>query len=103
MLELRFRDGRIMALSYVGLDKVDFDPSGEIQLYFSPKKVTITGRNLNAEVRPNVRSLSGACPPSYSLDSRVRRASSDRRDAGGRCYRFHRGEINVTSLADKSM
>ncbi len=37
------------------LDLASFDPSEGITLGFGGRKVTIRGRNLQAEVRPNVR------------------------------------------------
>lgn len=55
MLELRMRDGRVTALAYAWLDLATLDPSEGIVLGFGGRKVTIKGRNLQAEVRPNVR------------------------------------------------
>jgi len=55
MLELRHKDGRIDAFAYAWLGKVSFDPSDGITLRFGGETVTIKGRNLNAEVQPNVR------------------------------------------------
>jgi hypothetical protein len=59
MLELRKKDGSVAALGYGWLDRVDYDPSAGITLRFGGTKVTISGRNLGAEVRPNVRLLDG--------------------------------------------
>lgn len=59
MLELRRRDGSITALGYGWLERADFDPSEGIILHFGGKSVKITGQNLNAESRPNVRLFSG--------------------------------------------
>lgn len=59
MLELRHKDGTITAHSYAWLEKAEFDPSDGITLHFGGKTVRITGRNLNAESRPNVRLFSG--------------------------------------------
>ena len=59
MLELRHRDGSITALGYGWLERADFDPSVGIILHFGGKTVKITGQNLNAESRPNVRLFSG--------------------------------------------
>ncbi len=59
MLELRHRDGRMSAFNYVTLDRAEFDPSEGITLHFGGKTVKITGRNLNAEARPNVRLFNG--------------------------------------------
>jgi hypothetical protein len=59
MLELRKKDGGIVAFAYAWLERAEFDPSGGILLKFGMEKVRITGRNLNAESRPNVRLFSG--------------------------------------------
>jgi hypothetical protein len=59
MLEFRSKDGRTTALDYGWLRKVEFDPSTGIALHFDGQAVRIVGRNLNAEVRPNVRLLRG--------------------------------------------
>jgi hypothetical protein len=55
MLELRHKDGSMSAFAYAWLDRCDFDPSEGITLHFSGRTVKITGRNLGAEIRPNVR------------------------------------------------
>jgi hypothetical protein len=55
MLELRFKDGKRRALGYAWLHDAEFDPSEGITLHFGGRKVKISGRNLNAEIRPNVR------------------------------------------------
>jgi hypothetical protein len=57
MLELKHKDGRVTAFGYAWLDHAEFDPSEGITLYFGGRTVKITGRNLNAQVRPNVRLL----------------------------------------------
>jgi hypothetical protein len=59
MLESRSKDGRTTALDYGWLRKVEFDPSTGIALHFDGQAVRIVGRNLNAEIRPNVRLLRG--------------------------------------------
>jgi hypothetical protein len=41
--------------TYAWLSKTTFNPSEGITLHFGAEKVKITGRNLNAEIRPNVR------------------------------------------------
>jgi hypothetical protein len=55
MFEIRYHDGKLEAFTYSWLDHAIFDPSEGITLHFSRKKVRLTGRNLNAEVRPNLR------------------------------------------------
>lgn len=59
MLELRFRDGSVVAFGLAWLERAEFNPSEGIVLYFGGKRVRIIGRNLNAEARPNVRLFSG--------------------------------------------
>jgi hypothetical protein len=61
MLELRRRDGSVVALGYSWLERIDFDSSAGITLKFAGQTVRIAGRNLNAELRPNVRLLDGLC------------------------------------------
>lgn len=55
MLELRHKDGSIDAFPYAWLSKASLDPSEGITLHFGANIVKIGGRNLNAEIRPNVR------------------------------------------------
>jgi hypothetical protein len=59
MLELRKKDGSATALGYGWLERVEFDPSAGLTLYFGSQKVKIVGRNLAMELRPNVRLLDG--------------------------------------------
>ena len=61
MLELRKKDGNILAVGYAWLDKAEFDPSRGITLSLGGQKITISGRNLNSESRPNVRLFQGIC------------------------------------------
>jgi hypothetical protein len=58
-IEFRKKDGIITALPYMMLERVDFDPSEGITLKFAAQTVRIIGRNLDAEVRPNVQLLNG--------------------------------------------
>lgn len=58
MLELRHRDGKISAVGYAWLSGAEFDPSEGITLNLGARQVKITGRNLNTEVRPNIRLFS---------------------------------------------
>lgn len=55
MLELRLANGNSLAFNYSYLVQASFDPSHGIMLQFGGKKVTISGSNLNTEIRPNVR------------------------------------------------
>jgi hypothetical protein len=59
MLELRRKDGSIVAIGYGWLDRVQFDPSEGITLSAAGQKIRIRGRNLNAEIRPSVRLFEG--------------------------------------------
>jgi hypothetical protein len=59
MLEIRHKDGRVTAKGYSWLQSAEFDGSNGITLNFSGETVTIAGRNLNAESRPNVRLFAG--------------------------------------------
>ena len=58
---MRRKDGNVLAVRYAWLDKVELDPSTGIILSFGGHKVTIRGRKLNLEVRPNVRLFQGIC------------------------------------------
>jgi hypothetical protein len=59
MLEIRRRDGSIVALGYAWLERADFDPSEGITLKFTGQTVRLVGRNLNREVRPHLRLFLG--------------------------------------------
>ena len=59
MLELRRKDGGSTAFDYGWLRKVEYNPSEGITLDFGSEIVRIVGRNLDREVRPNVRLLRG--------------------------------------------
>ena len=55
MLELRKKNGNIQAFGYAWLERIDFDPSEGITLHVTGRTIHIKGRNLNTEIRPNVR------------------------------------------------
>jgi hypothetical protein len=59
MLELRKHDGSITAIGYAWLERVQFDPSEGITLHLLGRTIRIKGRNLNNEVRPQVRLFHG--------------------------------------------
>ncbi len=59
MLEFRKKTGNILALPYGWVERVEFDPSQGITLTAGGQKISIRGRNLNAEARPNVRLFQG--------------------------------------------
>jgi hypothetical protein len=59
MLELRKKDGNILAVGYGWLEKIAFDPSEGITLYHAGQKILIKGRNLNVESVPKVKLFEG--------------------------------------------
>lgn len=59
MLELRRKDGNILAVGYGWLERAEFDPSEGITLSVVGQKIRLKGRNLNSEVRPMVRLFEG--------------------------------------------
>jgi hypothetical protein len=60
-LELRKKDGSIMAIGYSWIERFEFDPSDGITLHTHGKQIRIKGRNLNAEARPQMRLFQGLC------------------------------------------
>jgi hypothetical protein len=58
-IQFRMKDGSIVGLSYAFLERVDYDPSGTITLHFARQSVKVIGKNLNLEIRPNVRLVDG--------------------------------------------
>jgi hypothetical protein len=59
MLELRKKNGNILAVGYFLIEKIEFDPSEGITLFCGGQKITIKGRNLNAESGSRVRLFQG--------------------------------------------
>ena len=59
MLELRKKDGHVLAIGYSWLERVEFEPSEGITLHLPGRKVRIKGSGLNAEARPTVRLFDG--------------------------------------------
>lgn len=55
MLELRKKDGNILAIAYGYIDKAEFNPSEGIILHHAGHKILIKGRNLNVEAMPKVK------------------------------------------------
>lgn len=47
MLELRKRNGNVLALGYSWLERAELNPSSGITLFFVGQRVRILGRNLN--------------------------------------------------------
>jgi hypothetical protein len=58
-LELRKNDGSVVAIGYSWLERIEYDGGHRMTLRFTNQVVNILGRNLNAEIRPNVRLLDG--------------------------------------------
>ncbi len=61
MLQLRQKNGNVVAIGYGWLERCEFDPSEGITLYAVGRTIRIRGRNLNAEVRPIIRLFDGIC------------------------------------------
>lgn len=59
MLELRKKDGHILAIGYSWIERVEFQPEHGITLYVPGQKILIKGSGLNVEVRPSVRLFEG--------------------------------------------
>jgi len=59
MLELRKKDGHILAVGYSWLERVEFDPSEGITLHVPGQKIKVTGSGLNTDARPTVRLFDG--------------------------------------------
>ena len=58
-LELRQKTGRILAVNYAFIGKFEFDPAIGITLHCGNQLIRIKGRNLNGEIRPNIRLFQG--------------------------------------------
>jgi len=59
MLEIRRKDGSIVAFGYSWLERTEFDPSEGITLRFTGQTMRLVGRNLNREVRPHLKLYDG--------------------------------------------
>lgn len=59
MLELRKKNGNVLAVGYGWIERIEFDPSEGITLRAGGQVIRIKGQNLNAEVRPTVRLFEG--------------------------------------------
>lgn len=58
-LELRKSDGRILAVGYAWIDRMEFDPDSGITLHAGAQTIRLEGSGLNHEVRPGVRLFEG--------------------------------------------
>jgi hypothetical protein len=59
MLELRKKDGAIVAVAYGFINRVELNLSEGITLRCGQEKILIKGRGLNAEIRPQIRLFQG--------------------------------------------
>jgi hypothetical protein len=59
MLELRKRNGNILAIGYAWLERIEFDPSVGIALHLAGHRIGMSGRNLNATTGGNARLFEG--------------------------------------------
>ncbi len=59
MLELRKKDGRILAVGYGWIERIEFDPAVGIALHVHGQTIVIKGSGLNTEVRPSIRLFDG--------------------------------------------
>jgi|GEM_PF-1225323 len=59
MLELRKKDGHVLALGYAWLERVEYEPEKGITLHTPGRSVTLRGSGLNSECRPQVCLLAG--------------------------------------------
>ncbi|TWT44939.1 hypothetical protein RAS1_13590 [Phycisphaerae bacterium RAS1] len=59
MLELRKKDGHVLAIGYAWIERVEFAPDDGITLHLPGRTVRIAGSGLNSEARPTVRLFDG--------------------------------------------
>ena len=59
MLELRKKDGHVLAIAYSWLERVEFQPEEGITLHLPGRKVRIKGSGLNKEARRPIRLFDG--------------------------------------------
>ncbi|MFO0858351.1 MAG: hypothetical protein U0640_13465 [Phycisphaerales bacterium] len=59
MLELRKKDGHVLAIAYSWLERVEFQPDEGITLHLPGRKVRIKGSGLNQETGRPVRLFDG--------------------------------------------
>lgn len=59
MLELRKKDGHILAVGYGWIERVEFEPESGITLHVPGRKILIKGSGLNSEARPTIRLFDG--------------------------------------------
>lgn len=54
MLELRRKDGHVLAIGYGWIERIEFDPEKGITLHLPGRAISLTGSGLNKEARPTV-------------------------------------------------
>jgi hypothetical protein len=59
MLELRKKDGHVLAIGYAFLDRAEFEPSSGVTLHAGDTRVHIAGRNLNGTPDTTFRLFEG--------------------------------------------
>ncbi|MCC7390169.1 MAG: hypothetical protein IT431_15530 [Phycisphaerales bacterium] len=59
MLELRKKDGHILALGYAWIERIEYQPERGITLHSPGRRVLLQGSGLNREVRPLVSLFGG--------------------------------------------
>lgn len=59
MLELRRKDGHVLAVGYAWIERIELDPEKGITLHLPGRSITITGSGLNKDARPTVRLFDG--------------------------------------------
>ena len=59
MLELRKKDGNIMAFGYSWLERVEFDPSTGITLSYPSHQIMIRGQGLNSKSSTSIKLFEG--------------------------------------------
>lgn len=58
-LELRKKDGHVLAIAYSWIERVEFVPESGVTLYLTSRKITIKGTGLLSEARPSIRLFDG--------------------------------------------
>lgn len=59
MLELRKKDGHVLAVGYAWIERVEYKPDDGITLHLPGRTIRIKGSGLNLEVRPTIRLFDG--------------------------------------------
>ena len=61
MVELRKKDGTVLAVPYAMIEQVRFSPSDGITIHACGREVRISGRNLNPQTSSRVGLFNGLC------------------------------------------